>query len=71
MLDCIMANGSGGIDVLYSNPTFKGSLNERRGLVVPSLLDGTVEVMPTNMNTKEIQRKKDRMAIEKKKMFEL
>ena len=71
MLDCIMANGSGGIDVLYSNPTFKGSLNERRGLVVPSLLDGSVEVMPTNMNTKEIQRKKDRMAIEKKKMFEL
>jgi hypothetical protein len=30
-----------------------------------------VEMMPTNMNTKEIQRKKDRMAIEKKKMFEL
>ncbi len=71
MLDCIMANGSGGIDLLYSNPTFKSSLNERRGLVVPSLLDGTVEVMPTNMNTKEIQRKKDKMMIDRKKMFEL
>ncbi|KAL3806338.1 hypothetical protein ACHAXA_001420 [Cyclostephanos tholiformis] len=71
ILDCVMANGSGGIDVLYSNPTFKSSLNERRGLVVPSLLDGTVEVMPTNMNTKEIQRKKEKMALDRKKMFEL
>jgi hypothetical protein len=71
ILDCVMANGSGGIDVLYSNPTFKSSLNERRGLVVPSLLDGTVEVLPTNMNTKEIQRKKDKMVVERKKMFEL
>ena len=71
ILDCVMANGSGGIDVLYSNPTFKSSLNERRGLVVPSLLDGTVEVMPKNMNTKEILRKKDKMAVDRKKMFEL
>ena len=30
ILDCIMANGSGGIDVLYANPTFKSSLHERR-----------------------------------------
>jgi hypothetical protein len=66
-----MANGSGGVDQLYANPTFKSSLHERRGIVIPSLLDGTVEVMPSNMNTKEIQRKKDRMAIEKRKMMEL
>lgn len=71
ILDCIMANGSGGIDQLYANPMFKSSLHERRGIVIPSLLDGTVEVMPSNMNTKEIQRKKDRMAIEKRKMLEL
>jgi hypothetical protein len=71
ILDCIMANGSGGVDQLYANPTFKSSLHERRGIVIPSLLDGTVEVMPSNMNTKEIQRKKDRMAIEKRKMMEL
>ncbi len=69
MLDCIIANGSRGIDLLYSNPTFKSSLNERRGLVVPSLLDRTVEVMPTNMNTKEIQQKQDKMMIDRKKMF--
>jgi hypothetical protein len=70
MLDCIMANGSAGIDQLYASAYFKNSLNERRGLVVPSLLDGSVEIMPTNMNTKEIQRKKERMVWERKKLFE-
>jgi len=34
-------------------------------------LDGTVEVMPTNMNTKDIRKKKDKMGLERKKMFEL
>ena len=71
MLDAIMVNGSSGIDQLYNNPTFKSNLHERRGLVIPSLLDGTVEVMPTNMNTKEIRKKKDRMALEKRKIIEL
>ena len=71
VLDCIMANGGGGIDQLYANPNFKVNLDERRGLVIPSLLDGTVEVMPTNMNTKDIKRKKERMSLERKKMFEL
>ena len=71
VLDCILANGGGGIDQLYANPNFKVNLDERRGLVIPSLLDGTVEVMPTNMNTKDIKRKKERMALERKKMFEL
>ena len=70
MLDCIMANGSAGIDQLYASAYFKNSLNERRGLVVPSLLDGSVEIMPTNMNTKEIQRKKERMVWDRKKLFE-
>jgi hypothetical protein len=62
-LDCVMANGSSCINVLYSDPTFKSSLNERRGLVVPSLLEGSVEVMLKNMNTKEIQRIKEKMAL--------
>jgi hypothetical protein len=70
MLDCIMANGSVGIDHLYAHPTFKNNLMERRGLVVPSLLDGSVEIMPTIMNTKEIQRKKEKMVWERKKLFE-
>ncbi len=70
MLDCIMANGSVGIDQLYSGAYFKNKLNERRGLVVPSLLDGCVEIMPTNMNTKETQRKKERIVWERKKLFE-
>lgn len=71
MLDCIMANGSNGIDHLYANPNFKSSLNERCGLVIPSLLDGTVEIMPTNMDTKVMRKKKDRMALERKKWCEL
>eukprot|EP00571_Detonula_confervacea_P011377 CAMPEP_0172302962 /NCGR_PEP_ID=MMETSP1058-20130122/4590_1 /TAXON_ID=83371 /ORGANISM="Detonula confervacea, Strain CCMP 353" /LENGTH=724 /DNA_ID=CAMNT_0013013633 /DNA_START=26 /DNA_END=2200 /DNA_ORIENTATION=+ len=71
MLDCIMANGSSGIDHLYANQNFKTSLNERCGLVIPSILDGTVEVMPTNMDTKEIRKKKDKMALERKKWCEL
>jgi len=70
MLDCIMANGSEGIDQLYNNANFKSNLDERKGLVIPSLLDGTVEVMPSNMNTKDIRKKKDRMANERKDMFE-
>ncbi|KAL7547850.1 hypothetical protein ACHAWF_011119 [Thalassiosira exigua] len=70
MLDCVMAGGSAGIDHLCANPNFKSGLDERRGLVVPSLLDGTVEVMPANMNTKDIKRKKDRMALERKRSFE-
>lgn len=71
VLDCIMAGGGGGIDQLYANESFRSNLVERRGLVIPSLLDGTVEVMPANMNTKEIRRKKDKMVMEKRKMFEL
>lgn len=71
MLDCIMANGSSGIDHLYSIQSFKSSLKERCGLVIPSLLDGTVEVMPTNMDTKDIRKKKERMAVERKKVCEI
>ena len=71
MLDCILKNGSSGVDQLYANEIFKNSMNERRGLVIPSLLDGTAEVLPTNMNTKEIKRKKDKMALDRKKMFEV
>ena len=71
MLDSIMANGSNGIDMLYANPIFKKNLEDMKGTVIPSLLDGTVEVMPTNMNTKDIRRKKDRMSLERRKMFEL
>eukprot|EP00585_Thalassiosira_rotula_P007311 CAMPEP_0196137226 /NCGR_PEP_ID=MMETSP0910-20130528/5279_1 /TAXON_ID=49265 /ORGANISM="Thalassiosira rotula, Strain GSO102" /LENGTH=772 /DNA_ID=CAMNT_0041397659 /DNA_START=80 /DNA_END=2398 /DNA_ORIENTATION=+ len=71
MMDCIMANGSDGIDQLYANPNFRSNLDDRRGLVIPSLLDGTVEVMPVNMNTKDIRKKKDKKALETKKMFEL
>jgi len=71
MLDCIMVNGSVGIDQLYTNPNFKSNLEERRGLVIPSLLDGTIEVMPSNMNTKDIRKKRDKMVSDRKQMFEL
>ena len=71
MLDCIMVNGSVGIDQLYTNPNFKSNLEERRDLVIPSLFDGTVEVMPSNMNTKDIQKKRDKMVSDRKNMFEL
>ena len=69
MLDCVMANGSIGIDKLYSNPMFKDNLEERCSLVIPSLLEGTVEVLPTNMKTKEWQKKKDKMNSETVMMF--
>ncbi|KAL7530609.1 hypothetical protein ACHAXR_003594, partial [Thalassiosira sp. AJA248-18] len=71
MLDCIMANGSSGIDTLYANNSFRSNLEERGDVVIPSLLDGTVEVMPTNMNTKDIKRKLDKISLDKRRYFEL
>ena len=65
MLDCIVAND------LYANPNFKSALEERAISVIPSLLDGTVEVMPTNLNTKDIKRKMEKITTDKKRFFEL
>lgn len=67
MLDCVYAHGCMGIDRLYEKPSFKANLEEKRTLVVPSLLEGTVEVLPTNvLAVKDWQKKKDKMETDTK-----
>jgi hypothetical protein len=62
MLDCIFPNGSTGIDRLLEKPHFKTNLEEKRNLVIPSLLEGTVELLPSNMSViKDWQKKKEKM----------
>ncbi|KAL3799949.1 hypothetical protein HJC23_007422 [Cyclotella cryptica] len=62
MLDCIFPNGSTGIDRLMEKPNFKTNLEEKRNLVIPSLLEGTVELLPSGMlATKDWQKKKEKM----------
>jgi len=70
MLDCIYNRGSSGVESLSKKESFKVGIEERRGLVISSLLDGTIEVMPTNMMTKAIQKKKDKREREIKTSFE-
>ena len=70
MLDCIYNRGSSGVESLSKKESFKNGIEERRGLVISSLLDGTIEVMPTNMMTKAIQKKKDKREREIKTSFE-
>ena len=70
MLDCIYNRGSSGVESLSKKESFKNGIEERRGLVISSLLDGTIEVMPTNMMTKAIKKKKDKREREIKTSFE-
>jgi len=70
MLDCIMGSGQGGVEALFINASFRAGLAEKKDIVIPSLLDGSIEVMPTKV-TKEIKRKKDRQSSDWKKHFEL
>mmetsp|Transcript_26210 Transcript_26210/g.52685 ORF Transcript_26210/g.52685 Transcript_26210/m.52685 type:complete len:669 (+) Transcript_26210:162-2168(+) len=69
ILDCVMANGSVGVEKLYESTSFKTNLEEKSSLVIPSLLEGAVEVLPTNMKTKEFQKKKDKMSEENEALF--
>lgn len=58
MLDCIFSNGNSGIDRLMDLDNFY----EKRSLVVPSLLKGTVELLPPNLlAVKDWQKKKEKM----------
>jgi hypothetical protein len=62
MLDCIYPNGSTGIDRLMEKPHFKSNFKEKSALVVPSLLEGTVELLPSNLLTvKDWQKKKEKL----------
>lgn len=62
MSECIYANGSTGIDRLMEKPTFRTNFEEKSALVVPSLLEGTVELLPSNMlAVKDWQKKKEKM----------
>lgn len=68
MLDCVMVDGSRGIDQLYGNLTFKNDLEERSALVIPSLLEGTVEVLPIKA-LKDSQKKKLKAEQQTHEMF--
>jgi len=70
MLDCVMNSGPTGVDAVFLNPSFRAALTDKKDIVIPSLLDGSIEVMPTKV-TKEIRRRKDRMCSDWKKHFEL
>ena len=62
MLDCIYQNGSTGIDRLMEKPRFKSNFEEKSDLVVPSLLEGTVELLPSSLLAiKDWQKKKEKM----------
>jgi len=51
MMDHVLGNGPKGVSDLYRMPTFQRTLEERKALVVPSLLMGTLEVLPKNIST--------------------
>jgi hypothetical protein len=65
MLDCVFGKR------YFENPIFKNSMIARKGLVIPSVLDGAIEVFPTNMNSKEVLKKKERMQKEKAQIFDM
>jgi hypothetical protein len=70
MLDCIYTNGSIGIDRLMDRPNFKASLEEKSTLVIPSLLEGTVELLPQNLlAVKDWQKKKEKMETDTKTTY--
>ncbi|KAL3775608.1 hypothetical protein ACHAWO_006816 [Cyclotella atomus] len=56
------ATGGTGISRFLDKAPFKAVFQEKSALLVPSLLDGTVELLPPNMLAiKEWQKKKDKM----------
>ena len=62
MVQCIYSNGSTGIDRLMERPNFKSNFEEKSALVIPSLLEGTVELLPSNLlAVKDWQKKKEKM----------
>ena len=62
MLNCIYKNGSTGIDRLMEKPHFKNNYEEKSSLVVPSLLEGIVELLPSSLlGVKDWQKKKEKM----------
>jgi len=71
MLDCVLGQGPAGVEACYANVHFKKGMEDRRDVVVPSLLEGSIEVMPTNMMSKDIKRKRERIAKDRRSQFEM
>jgi len=65
MLDCVFGKR------YFENPIFKNSMIARKDLVIPSVLDGSIEVFPTNLESKEVLKKKEKMQKEKKQIFDM
>lgn len=65
MLDCVFGKR------YFENPIFKNSMIARKDLVIPSVLDGSIEVFPTNLDSKEVLKKKEKMHREKKQIFDM
>lgn len=65
MLDCVFGKR------YFENPIFKNSMIARKDLVIPSVLDGSIEVFPTNLESKEVIKKKEKMQKEKMAIFDM
>ena len=65
MLDCVFGKR------YFENPIFKNNMIARKDLVIPSVLDGSIEVFPTNLDSKEVLKKKEKMQKEKKQIFDM
>ena len=65
MLDCVFGKR------YFENPIFKNSMIARKNLVIPSVLDGSIEVFPTNLNSKEVIKKKEKMQRERDQIFDM
>eukprot|EP00986_Skeletonema_menzelii_P013340 scaffold7681_cov154-Skeletonema_menzelii.AAC.8 len=65
MLDCVFGKR------YFENPIFKKSMEARKDLVIPSVLDGSIEVFPTNLESKELLKKTEKMQKEKNAIFDM
>ena len=65
MLDCVFGKR------YFENPIFKNSMIARKDLVIPSVLDGSIEVFPTNLDSKDVLKKKEKMQKEKHQIFNM
>eukprot|EP00985_Skeletonema_marinoi_P015267 scaffold7838_cov140-Skeletonema_marinoi.AAC.18 len=65
MLDCVFGKR------YFENPIFKNNMIARKDLVIPSVLDGSIEVFPTNLDSKEVLKKKEKMQKEMKQIFDM
>ena len=65
MLDCVFGKR------YFENPIFKSNMLARKDLVIPSVLDGSIEVFPSNLESKEVLKKKEKMQKEKKQIFDM